>query len=72
MVEQTRLAGSGDTHGHNDHPCHICSKHQACFQILGEVGPAVPEATGAAETNARLMIDRAPVEQPIPSEYEGG
>ena len=27
---------------------------------------------GAVKMNARLMIDRAPVEQPIPSEYEGG
>jgi len=26
----------------------------------------------AAKTNAHLMIDRAPVEQPIPSEYGGG
>jgi len=27
---------------------------------------------GTAKTNARLMIDRAPVGQPVPSEYEGG
>ena len=27
---------------------------------------------GAVETNARLMIDRAPVEQPILSEYGTG
>ena len=27
---------------------------------------------GAVEMNARLMIDRAPIGQPVPSEYEGG
>ena len=27
---------------------------------------------GAAETKARLMIDRAPAGQPVPFEYEGG
>ena len=27
---------------------------------------------GAAKTNARLMINRAPVEQPVLSEYGGG
>ena len=27
---------------------------------------------GAVEMNARLMIDRAPIEQPILSEYGGG
>jgi hypothetical protein len=27
---------------------------------------------GVANTNAYLMIDRAPIEQPVPSEYEGG
>ena len=26
----------------------------------------------AAEMNARLMIDRAPIGRPVPSEYEGG
>ena len=92
MVEQTEQAGSGDTLGHSGHLCHICSKCPACFQTLGEVEPAVPEAAGptpaewvhgtmwkeseksarATKTKARLMIDRAPVEQPVPSECEGG
>ena len=56
------------------------------------MGPAVPEAAGAApaewvygtmwkksekyagavKINARLMIDRAPVEQPVLSECGGG
>ena len=92
MVEQVGLASSRDTHGHNGHPFHIWSKHQACFQIPGEVEPAVPEAAGAApaawehgtvwkkskkfagaaETKARLMIDRPPARQPVLSEYEGG
>ena len=28
--------------------------------------------TRTIETNVRLMIDRAPVEQPVPSKYGGG
>ena len=27
---------------------------------------------GATDMNARLMVDRAPIGQAIPSEYEGG
>ena len=35
-------------------------------------GTVWKKSAGAAETKARLMIDRDPVGQPIPSEYEGG
>ena len=40
--------------------------------VHGTVWKKSEKYAGAVETNARLMIDRAPAGQPVPSEYEGG
>ena len=40
--------------------------------VHGTVWRKSEKYAGAIETNARLMIDRALVEQPILSEYDGG
>ena len=40
--------------------------------VHGTVWKKSEKYAGAAKMIARLMIDRAPVEQPVPSEYEGG
>ena len=40
--------------------------------VHGTVWKKSEKSAGSAETKARVMIDRAPVEQPVPSECEGG
>ena len=40
--------------------------------VHGTMWKKSEKSARAAKTNAHLMIDRAPVGQPVPSEYEGG
>ena len=40
--------------------------------VHGTMWKKFEKYVGATEMNAHLMIDRAPVEQPVPSEYEDG